>query len=57
MLSFNISYLDLIKFPYFVDTTKRGDNGWKEAQRQGEDKVTLQIILLNQLIITWKGTL
>jgi hypothetical protein len=27
----------LIKFPYF----QRGDSGWKEAQRQGEDRVTL----------------
>jgi hypothetical protein len=24
MLSFNISYRDLIKFPYLVDTTERG---------------------------------
>jgi hypothetical protein len=23
-----------------VDTTERGDRGWKEAQRQGEDRVT-----------------
>jgi hypothetical protein len=57
MLSFNISYMDLIKFPYFVDTTKKGDNGWKEAQRQGENMVTLQITLINQLIIRWGGTL
>jgi hypothetical protein len=28
------------KFPYFVNTTERGDRGWKEAQRQGEDRVT-----------------
>ncbi len=39
-MSFNISYWDLIKFPYFADTTKRGDNGWKQAQRRGEDRVT-----------------
>jgi hypothetical protein len=27
--------------PYFVDSTEReGIGGWKEAQRQGEDKVT-----------------
>ncbi len=29
MLSFSISYPDLIKFPYFVDITERGDRGWK----------------------------
>jgi len=27
---------NLIKFPYFADTTKRGVRVWKEAQRQGE---------------------
>jgi hypothetical protein len=28
--------------PPFGDTIKRGDRGWKDAQRQGEDKVILQ---------------
>jgi len=36
VLSFSISYWDLIKFPYFTDTTKRGVREWKEAQRQGD---------------------
>jgi hypothetical protein len=27
MLSFSISYPDLIKFPYFADATERGDRG------------------------------
>jgi hypothetical protein len=27
ILSFSISYPDLIKFPYFADTTERGDRG------------------------------
>jgi len=36
-------YWDLIKFPYFADTTERGYRGCNEAQRQGEDRVTLQI--------------
>jgi hypothetical protein len=36
MLSFNISYWDLIKFPYFVDTIKRADGVWEQAQRQGD---------------------
>jgi hypothetical protein len=39
---------DSIKFPYFADLTQRGDRGWKEAQRQGEDRVTLQKTLLVQ---------
>jgi hypothetical protein len=34
MLSFSISYPDLIKFPYFADTTQRGDKGGGE--RGGE---------------------
>ncbi len=33
MLSFRISYWDLIKFLNFADTTERGDRGWKQAQR------------------------
>jgi len=36
MLSFTISYLDLIKFPYFADTIETGVWGWKEAQREGD---------------------
>jgi len=36
MLSFSISYWDLIKFSYFAETTERGDKGLKEAQRQGD---------------------
>jgi len=46
MLRFSMSYSDLIKFPSFANTTKRGARGWKEAQRQGEDGVTLRITLL-----------
>ncbi len=46
ILSFNFSYWDLINFPYFVDTTERGDKGWKQAQRQDEDRVTFHITLL-----------
>jgi hypothetical protein len=46
VLNFSISYWDLIKkSPYFTDTTERGVRGWKEAQREGEDKVTLRISL------------
>ncbi len=30
MLTFSISYLDLIKFLYFADTTERGDRGRKQ---------------------------
>jgi len=31
MLSFSISYRDLIKFHYFADTTERGDRVWKRG--------------------------
>jgi len=48
VLSFSISYWDLIKFPYFTDTTERGVRGWKEAQRRGEDWVTLWISLISR---------
>ncbi len=43
VLSCSISYWDLIKCLYFVDITERGDRGWMDAERQGEDRVTLQI--------------
>ncbi len=43
--TFSISYSNLIKFPCFADTTERGDKGWKQDQRQGEDMVTLWITL------------
>jgi hypothetical protein len=36
MLSFGISYPDLIKFPYFADTTERGDRGAKPEEIGGE---------------------
>jgi hypothetical protein len=36
MLSFNISYPNLIKFPYFMDTIEKMVWEWKEAQRQSE---------------------
>ncbi len=32
-------------FPYFADTTEREDRGWNQVQRQGENRVTLQITL------------
>jgi hypothetical protein len=43
-----------------VDTTERGEKGWQEAQRQGEDRVTLQITLLPQFEVhpqvSWNWT-
>jgi hypothetical protein len=42
MLSFSISYPNLIKFAYFANLIQRGDNVPKEVQKQGEDKVTLK---------------
>jgi hypothetical protein len=46
VLSFSISYPDLIKLPYFVELAPRGDRGSKEAQRQGEDRMTLMKTLI-----------
>jgi hypothetical protein len=46
MLSFSILCPDLIKLPYFTDLTQRGDRRWKEAQRQGENKMTLRKTLM-----------
>jgi hypothetical protein len=46
----SLLYWDLLKGLYFADTTERGDRGWKEeAQRQGEDRVTLRITLICKL--------
>jgi len=42
MLIFSISFLDLIKFPYFMNTPER--RVWDELRPK--DKVTLQIILV-----------
>jgi hypothetical protein len=36
MLSFSISYSDLIKIPHFADTTERGNRGAKAAEIGGE---------------------
>ncbi len=35
MLSFGISFWDLLKCLHFANTIERGDRGWKEAQRHG----------------------
>jgi len=35
MLTFSISYLDLIKFHYFADTIERGDSGVKGGPKTG----------------------
>jgi hypothetical protein len=52
MLIFSISYPDLIKLPYFVDLTQRGDRGSKEAQRQGEERITLRKTLMWSLFVS-----
>ncbi len=46
MLSFSISYQDLIKFPYFADTTEKGDRG----ESRPKDRVTLPISLVCVLL-------
>jgi hypothetical protein len=37
VLSFSVSYPDLIKFPYFADTTERGDRGQSRGDRDVTD--------------------
>jgi hypothetical protein len=51
ILSCSISYWDFKKCLYFADTTEWGDRGSKEGQRQGEDRVTLQITLISHVQI------
>jgi hypothetical protein len=48
VLSYSISYCDLIKCPYFADTTERGDRG---GERRPKDRVTLPITLLSYMNI------
>jgi len=47
MQSFKISYWDSIKFPYFTNTTERRDRGWKQAQIEAEDRVSLRWTLMS----------
>jgi hypothetical protein len=47
MLSFSISYSDIIKFHYFAYTTERGDKGWKQRVWGVKEGVTLEITLLS----------
>jgi hypothetical protein len=49
MLSFSISYPDLIKFPYFVDTTERGLRAESRGDRV-KQRVTLQITFTMYLL-------
>jgi hypothetical protein len=37
MLSFSISYSNLVKIPYFVDTTEREDR-WRKQRRIGGER-------------------
>ncbi len=47
----SINYGD--KMSFFANTIERGDRGWKEAQRQGEDRVPLRI---TQILTKVKST-
>ncbi len=49
VLSFTIPYWDLIKFPSFADTTKRGVGGERRPKDRGDDRVILQISLMSVL--------
>ncbi len=44
MLGFSISYLDFIKFPFFVTSLKEGMGGWTEAQRWDDFKENSSIL-------------
>jgi hypothetical protein len=65
MQSVNISYWDSIKFPYFANTAKRQDRGWKQAQIEVEDRVSLWLTLISTsnlvevrtLLVTMKSML
>jgi len=52
MLSFNISYPNLIIFPHFMDTPKEGFEG----ERRPKDKVILWITLVYTLTLTCPKT-
>jgi hypothetical protein len=45
---------DLVKFPYFVDTTERGDTGWKQAQIEDENRMTLGVTLLVKILFEFE---
>jgi len=53
MLILSISFPDLVKFPYFMDTLER--RVWNE--RRHKDRVTLQIILVFTVTLTLPKTL
>jgi hypothetical protein len=55
MLSFSISYWDLIKFPYFVDTTEIGDRGESRPQREGDfmDNFNISFSSLDPIFSTY----
>jgi hypothetical protein len=38
-----------------MDTTERGVRGWKEAQRQGEDRVTLLTLPTSLMFLEGEG--
>jgi hypothetical protein len=55
MLSFSISFWDLIKFPYFADTSKRGDGGQMRPKRQSDfiDNFSLLFISVQCILLEW----
>jgi hypothetical protein len=51
MMSFSITYWDSTKkFPYFADTTERGDRGWKQQGQGVKETMTLWISLLSDIV-------
>jgi hypothetical protein len=46
---------DLIKFPYFADTTERGDSEWKQRGQQVQERMTLRMTLMyNEFVFMGK---
>jgi hypothetical protein len=46
MLSFNISYPNLIKLPSFINIIQGKNRVWKETQRHSESRMTLRKTLI-----------
>ncbi len=56
-LGFGIPFWDLIKFPYFADTTQSGNRGWKQAQglRRGWRQGDFTDVWVNILESFWRN--
>jgi hypothetical protein len=55
MISFSISFWDLIKSPYFVATTDRRDSGWRQGYfKDNSNKIENLVVECKDLcIVCW----